>query len=58
METPLAESPAEEAGVRRGDRIQTVDGASVDALSAADVAGLLRGPGGEPHPPCPCICGG
>lgn len=35
---------------RRGDRIQTINGESMDRLPAAEVAALLRGPGGEPRP--------
>ena len=47
MESALAESPAEEAGVSRGDRILTVNGLAVDRLSPSEVTALLRGPGGK-----------
>lgn len=39
-------SPAEEAGVREGDIIGSVDGTSTDNLNVEDVANLMRGPVG------------
>ena len=41
-----AASPAADAGVRPGDRVQAVDGAGVEELTPARVAALLRGPKG------------
>ncbi|MFJ9560347.1 S41 family peptidase [Streptomyces fuscichromogenes] len=38
-----AGSPAAEAGVRKGDRLRSVDGADVDGRPVTDVVSLLRG---------------
>lgn len=40
-------SPAEQAGLRRGDRIVQVNGQSVAGKDIAAVAGLIRGPVGQ-----------
>jgi len=37
-------SPAEEAGIKKGDVIAQVDGKSVENLSLEEVAGLIKGP--------------
>lgn len=39
-------SPAEEAGIKKGDVIAQVDGKSVENLSLEEVAGLIKGPSG------------
>ncbi len=36
-------SPAAEAGIRKGDRLRTVDGEKVDGLPVTEVVSLLRG---------------
>jgi carboxyl-terminal processing protease len=43
----IAGSPAEEAGVRAGDRIRAVDGQSTAALSTDQAANLLQGADGS-----------
>lgn len=46
--SPIAGSPAERAGIRRGDQLVMVDGHSVDAPSMDGVVKLIRGePGTE-----------
>ncbi len=40
--------PAAKAGVQNGDFIESVNGVKVAALSATEVAALIRGPGGSP----------
>lgn len=39
--------PAEEAGVKRGDRITKIDGDAVAGLTLAEVVARLRGPVGS-----------
>lgn len=41
-------TPAEEAGLRRGDRIIAVDGGSTEGESLDEVVSRVRGPEGEP----------
>ncbi|AOR37325.1 peptidase S41 [Streptomyces fodineus] len=36
-------SPAAEAGIRRGDRLRSIDGSKVDGLPVTEVVSLLRG---------------
>jgi C-terminal processing protease CtpA/Prc len=43
----MTESPAEGAGIVRGDRILEVDGVQVDPLTTSQVVSLLRGPAGS-----------
>jgi len=45
---PLAGSPAEKAGVRSGDVILAVDGATVDGLTLDEAIRKVRGPKGTP----------
>eukprot|EP00884_Botryococcus_braunii_P009004 jgi/Botrbrau1/18104/Bobra.0813s0001.2 len=47
VEGILAESPAEEAGIRPGERITEIDYYTTDKLSASEVTALLRGPSGS-----------
>ena len=42
--TPMPDSPAEKAGLRPGDHLLTVDGASVEGWSTLDVVSKVRGP--------------
>ena len=44
---PLPGTPAERGDLRRGDRIQALDGRSVAGLALADVIGRMRGPVGS-----------
>lgn len=44
--TPLAGTPAEEAGIRPGDVITAVDGQAVAGMSPGQVGSLIRGPEG------------
>lgn len=44
---PFAGSPAEEAGILGGERLLSVDGFSVDLLTADEAVTLLRGPIGS-----------
>lgn len=44
---PFAGSPAEEAGILGGERLLSVDGISVDLLTADEAVTLLRGPIGS-----------
>jgi carboxyl-terminal processing protease len=44
---PLAGGPAEEAGLRPGDRVLAIDGADVARLDSAALAPRLRGPRGS-----------
>lgn len=46
--SPIAGTPAGEAGVLAGDRILRIDGESTQGLSIEDAAELLRGMPGEP----------
>ena len=43
---PVPGAPAEEAGIRAGDVILAVDGASIDHLTLIEAVNLIRGPGG------------
>ncbi len=43
---PIAGSPAARAGLRPGDVVLTVDGASLDGLTVDDARGRIRGPRG------------
>ncbi|MBI5525382.1 MAG: PDZ domain-containing protein [Deltaproteobacteria bacterium] len=43
----IAGGPAEEAGLRQGDRIVKIDGEPVAGLTLADVVAKLRGPAGS-----------
>lgn len=47
VEAVLADSPAEQAGVRRGDTLLALDGEPTDGLGAEELASLLRGPSGS-----------
>ncbi|GIL48896.1 hypothetical protein Vafri_5312 [Volvox africanus] len=44
---PLAGSPAEAAGISRGDRLISIDGTPVDQLEVEQLRGLMRGPAGS-----------
>jgi len=44
--SPMAESPAEHAGVRSGDRIVSIDGTSTRDMPLPDATRRLRGPAG------------
>ncbi len=44
---PISDGPAARAGVRPGDYLDSIDGASVQDLSLAEVYSLLRGPEGS-----------
>ncbi|KAK9805537.1 hypothetical protein WJX72_003921 [[Myrmecia] bisecta] len=43
----LAESPAEQAGIQRGERIMEIDGYPADDLTAAEVNSFMRGTAGS-----------
>lgn len=43
---PLPESPAQEAGLRAGDRVVTVDGEDITDLDQSVIIGMVRGPAG------------
>ena len=45
---PIADTPAEEAGVLAGDLIAEIDGEPVRGLSLAEAVDLMRGPVGSP----------
>jgi len=45
---PIAETPAERAGLEPNDRIIAVDGESMRGASLDDAVDLMRGPAGEP----------
>jgi len=47
VESPMAGSAAEEAGVLRGDLVLALDGVPAERLSPADAARVLRGPSGS-----------
>lgn len=47
VEAPLAGSPAEVAGIMRGDRVLRIDGIPVEALSEAQAMRMMRGPSGS-----------
>jgi carboxyl-terminal processing protease len=44
--TPFSGSPAEEAGIRAGDVVRTVDGESTDGWTVAQAVQRIRGPDG------------
>jgi carboxyl-terminal processing protease len=44
---PLAGSPAEQAGIRPGDAIVSVDGQALDGLSLQEISRRIRGPRGS-----------
>ena len=44
---PIPGAPAEAAGIRAGDLILAVDGASVTGLTLIEAVNLIRGPGGS-----------
>ena len=44
--TPFRDSPAENAGIRAGDRILAVDGESTEGWSVAQAVTVIRGPDG------------
>ncbi|MEE8347012.1 MAG: S41 family peptidase [Dehalococcoidia bacterium] len=44
--TPFRDSPAENAGIRAGDRILAVDGQSTEGWSVAQAVKVIRGPDG------------
>lgn len=44
--TPIAESPAEKAGIRMGDVIVLVDGKSIDGMPIEEVVAMMKGPKG------------
>lgn len=44
VETPLAHSPALDAGLRAGDIIRAVDGKSIEGLALSEVVKRIRGP--------------
>ncbi len=44
--TPFRDSPAENAGIRAGDRILAVDGESTEGWSVAQAVKVIRGPDG------------
>jgi carboxyl-terminal processing protease len=46
--TPFSGSPAEEAGIRAGDIVRTVDGESTDGWTVAQAVQRIRGPDGTP----------
>ena len=46
--TVLDDSPADEAGIRRGDKIQKINGASAVGLSRDKVSEMFHGPAGAP----------
>ena len=50
MEGPLAESPAEEGGIRPGQRVVGIDDYPADLLSPLEIAALMRGPAGSTPP--------
>lgn len=43
---PLADSPADKAGIKPGDVILEVDGKSLDGMNSTDAVFLIRGPKG------------
>ena len=45
---PFPGSPAQKAGLRRGDAIAAIDGKSAEGLNSAQVADRLKGPKGTP----------
>ena len=47
VRSPLAGSPAYEAGVLAGDRILKIDGTSTEEMSMSEAVALLRGPPGK-----------
>ncbi len=44
--SPIEGSPAQRAGMRAGDAILSIDGASVEGKNASDLVKLMRGPAG------------
>ncbi|WIA08921.1 hypothetical protein OEZ85_008338 [Tetradesmus obliquus] len=47
VEAPLVESPAEAAGIRRGDRVLEIEGIPAESLTLDETTTLLRGPAGS-----------
>ncbi|KAF8072837.1 CBR1 [Scenedesmus sp. PABB004] len=47
VEAPLVESPAEGAGIRRGDRLLDIEGIPSESLTLDEATTLLRGPAGS-----------
>ncbi|MCG6154245.1 S41 family peptidase [Rubinisphaera margarita] len=45
---PVQGSPAEKAGVQRGDIIRSINGEATESKSLQDIAGLIAGPAGTP----------
>ena len=46
--SPIADTPAERAGLRTNDRIIAVDGTSIGGISVSDAVDLMRGAVGDP----------
>ena len=44
---PIADTPADKAGLRPGDILTSIDGESVEGLSIMEAVGRIRGPRGE-----------
>ena len=46
--SPIADSPAEKAGIRAGDKILEIDGETTSNMNLIDATFKIRGPKGEP----------